>query len=173
MIKASQLILIGVISYWLNTLFHSQRVAGNCSRETVENLGTSMDDRAIIEQLQQASQGLLWLSESDYPFEIVYWQEENSTIKQKLLQNSHDEPNKTLETITLEKFFKRATCKQDWQNQTEKEEVDRYQNLVQLLQEKLTEITVYRVGETEIDIYILGKTESGAICGLSTKVIET
>ena len=132
-----------------------------------------MDDHAIIEQLQQASQGLLWLSESDYPFEIVYWPEKNPTIKQKLLQDDHNESDKTFETITLEKFFKLATCKQDWQNQTEKEEVDRYQTLVQLLQEKLTDVTVYRVGKVEIDIYILGKTESGAICGLSTKVVET
>ena len=132
-----------------------------------------MDDRVIIEQLQQASQGLLWLSESNYPFEVVYWQEENPIIKQKLLQNGNEESEKTIKTITLEKFFKSATCQQDWQNQAEKEEVDRYQTLVKLLQEKLTNIIVYRIGEIEIDIYILGKTESGAICGLSTKVIET
>ena len=132
-----------------------------------------MNDRAIIEQLKQASQGLLWLSESDYPFEIVYWQEENLTITEKLLQNSKNNGDKTIETISLESFFKSATRKQDWHDRAEKEEVDRYQALVKLLQEKLTDVKVYRVGEIEIDVYILGKTESGAICGLSTKVIET
>ena len=132
-----------------------------------------MDDREIIQQLQQASQGLLWLSESDYPFEIIYWQEKNPIIEEKLLQNSDKNSDKTIETITLESFFKSATREQDWHDRTEKEEVHRYQTLVKLLQEKLTDVKVYRVGEIEIDVYILGETESGAICGLSTKVVET
>ena len=132
-----------------------------------------MDDRQIIEQLKQASQGLLWLSESDYPFEIVYWQEENPTITEKMLQNSQKNSDKTIETISLERFFKNATSERDWHDRAEKEEVDRYKTLVKLLQEKLTDVRVYRVGEIEIDVYILGTTESGAICGLSTKVIET
>ena len=132
-----------------------------------------MDDREIIQQLQQASQGLLWLSESDYPFEIVYWQEKNLIIEEKLIQNSNNNSDKTIETITLESFLKSATRERDWHDRAEKEEVSRYQTLVKLLQEKLTDVKVYRVGEIEIDVYILGKTESGAICGLSTKVVET
>ena len=132
-----------------------------------------MDDREIIQQLQQASQGLLCLSESDYPFEIVHWQEKNPIIEKKIRQNSEDNSNKTIEITTLESFFKSATREQDWQDRAEKEEVRRYQILVKLLQEKLNDVKVYRVGEIEIDVYILGKTKSGTICGLSTKVVET
>ena len=132
-----------------------------------------MDDREILQQLQQASQGLLWLSESDYPFEIVYWQDKNSIVEEKLLQNNNKNSDKTIEIITLESFFKSATRERDWYDRAEKEEVSRYQTLVKLFQEKLTDVKVYRVGEIEIDVYILGKTESGAICGLSTKVVET
>lgn len=132
-----------------------------------------MEDSEIIQQLRQASEGLLWLSESDYPFEVVYWQEEKLIIEEKILQNSNNNLDKTIETKTLESFFKFATKEQDWHDRAEKEEVDRYQNLVKIIQEKLTDIKVYRVGKVEVDVYILGTTESGAICGLSTKVIET
>ena len=42
-----------------------------------------MKDSELIERLKQASQGLLWLSESDYPFEVIYW-ENVDDIKAKL-----------------------------------------------------------------------------------------
>ena len=58
-----------------------------------------MDDREILQQLQQASQGLLWLSESDYPFEIVYWQDKKSIVEEKLLQNNNKNSDKTIEII--------------------------------------------------------------------------
>ncbi len=36
-----------------------------------------MNDSELIERLKSASDGLLWLSESDYPFETVYWENVN------------------------------------------------------------------------------------------------
>ena len=132
-----------------------------------------MDDREITQQLQQASQGLLWLSESDYPFEIIYWQGEDNLAAETILQHCDHDSDTIVEIVTLEQFFHLAICEQDWHDQKEKEEVYRYQALVKLLQEKLTNIKVYRVGEIEIDVYILGKTKFGSISGLATKVIET
>ncbi len=43
-----------------------------------------MNKQELIDQLHTASEGLLWLSESDYPFKTVYW-ENVDDINTKLL----------------------------------------------------------------------------------------
>ncbi|MDJ0636966.1 MAG: nuclease A inhibitor family protein [Xenococcaceae cyanobacterium MO_188.B29] len=139
-----------------------------------------MKDSELIERLKQASQGLLWLSESDYPFEVIYW-ENVDDIKAKLLQVTNCTPETKIEVRELDKFFSQATAEEDWYNDEEMAECKRYQELVHLLKTNLTDIKVYRVGETEVNCYILGQTKSGAIgeagtatiAGLSTISVET
>ncbi len=131
-----------------------------------------MNDRELINQLQQASEGLLWLSESDYPFETVYWENVNN-INSKLLQNTNSTDDTTIETRELDSFFSRVTEEEDWYNDEEMLICKRYQKLVKLLKTHLTDIKVYRVGEIEVNCYILGKTESGSLAGLSTISVET
>ena len=131
-----------------------------------------MNDQELINQLQQASDGLLWLSESDYPLETVYI--ENVTdVKSKLLQITDCAPETKIEVEKLDSFFNRATEEEDWYNEEEIAECKRYRELVKLLKTHLTDIKVYRVGEVEVNCYILGKTESGNIAGLSTISVET
>ncbi len=131
-----------------------------------------MNDSELIARLKQASEGLLWLSESDYPFETVYW-ENVDDINTKLLQVRESTPETNIEVRELDKFFSQATAEEDWYNDEEKEECKRYQALVKLLKTHLSNIKVYRVGEVEVNCYILGKTKSGAIAGLSTISVET
>ncbi|GAB4242505.1 MAG: nuclease A inhibitor family protein [Stanieria sp.] len=132
-----------------------------------------MKDSELINHLKQASEGLLWLSESDYPFETVYWENLNCLDSSKLLQITGHDLSTKVEVRELDQFFQQATEAQDWYNAQELAECQRYQALVNLLQTHLKQIKVYRVGQVEIDVYILGKTESGSIAGLSTKVVET
>lgn len=132
-----------------------------------------MKDSELINHLKQASEGLLWLSESDYPFETVYWENLNCLDSSKLLQITDHDLSTKVEVKQLEQFFQQATEAKDWYNTQEIAECQRYRALVNLLQTHLKEIQVYRVGEVEIDVYILGKTEFGSIAGLSTKVVET
>lgn len=131
-----------------------------------------MNDTELIDRLKQASQGLLWYSESDYPFKTVYWGNVDY-IKSKLLELTDCTPKTKIEVRELDKFFSQATKEQDWYNDEEMAECKRYQELVHLLKTHLTDIKVYRVGEIEVNCYILGQTEQGAIAGLSTMVVET
>ena len=131
-----------------------------------------MKDNELIERLKQASQGLLWQSESDYPFEVIYW-ENVKNISSKVLQVTNCTPKTTIEVRELNKFFSQATEEKDWYNDEEMAECKRYQDLVNLLKTNLTDIKVYRVGEVEVNCYILGKTESSSIAGLSTISVET
>ncbi len=119
----------------------------------------SMNDKELINQLQQASFGLLWQSESDYPFETVYW--ENVTdINAKLLQVIDCTPKTKIETRELDSFFKRATEEQEWYDDEEMKECKRYRELVKLLKTHLTDIKVYRVGEVEVNCSGLQKLEA-------------
>ncbi len=131
-----------------------------------------MNDQELINQLSQASAGLLWLSESDYPFEIVYLDHVND-LKSKLLELTDCDSEERIEIREFDRFFQRVTDEEDCDDEEEMAECKRYQALVKLLQTHLTEIKVYRVGSCEVNVYILGKTTKNAIAGLSTISIET
>lgn len=125
-----------------------------------------MKDNELIDQLKSASEGLLWHSESDYPFKTVYWENVDDISLHKLLQKSNRPQGTTIEVKELDRFFSQATEEKDWYNSEEMAECQRYQALVNLLKTHISDIKVYRVGEVEIDVYILGKTESGSIAGI-------
>ena len=131
-----------------------------------------MNEQELVNQLSKASQGLLWLSESDYPFETIYW-ENVDNIEEKLLEVTNSIGHTMLQVRELDKFFQGVTEEKDWYNDEEMAECKRYQELVKLLKTHLRDIKVYRVGEVEVSCYILGKTENNAIAGLSTISVET
>jgi len=79
----------------------------------------------------------------------------------------------SLEMLTVDDFFALATQEEDWHDQEEREMVQRFQNLVSVLKQNLSQLQVYRVGSTEIEAYIIGVTQNGAWAGLSTQVVET
>lgn len=128
--------------------------------------------RELINQLKQASEGLLWMSESDYPFEVLWW-EQSAITPEGLLQLTNHAPDLPVKVMGLDQFFNRAITAADWYNQEQRATLERYQVLVDTLKSHLSDIQVYRVGEVKVDIYILGTTKSGNLVGLSTKSIET
>lgn len=135
-----------------------------------------MSDSDLVKQLQHATSGLLWMSESDYPFEAFVWDIKgtmNSLTPQQLLRHTRHAPDTPVETLEVDRFFARATRAQDWHDESQAQEVRQYQELVKRLQDTLQQVLVYRLGTVEIDIYIVGKTPSGNWAGLSTKAVET
>ncbi len=147
---------------------------GNLVLATVK-VKMSNTNLSIIEKLKKASDGLLFMSESDYPFGAFFWEaSENTAITpEKILQQTGHPADTPIEAVDLDAFFAVATTEQDWYEQEERETLKRFQNLVETLKNNLTDIKVYRVGTTTIDVYIVGKTPSGDLAGLSTKVVET
>ncbi|MCC3409593.1 MAG: nuclease A inhibitor family protein [Microcoleus sp. PH2017_10_PVI_O_A] len=127
----------------------------------------------IITQLKQATEGLLFLSESDAPFEIVKWKTQGKLTPAKLLQLTEHSPDESVELVSVDEFFAMATQEEDWHDEEEREIVQRFQHLVSVLKQNLSNIQVYRVGTTDIDAYILGVTPTGNWMGLSTQLVET
>jgi hypothetical protein len=126
----------------------------------------------IVDKLKLASDGLQFMSESDYPFEVFQWKGQQPTASTVIQQTGHS-PDTPLEVVQLDEFFHNATQQEDWHNDEEKAMVKRYRELVETLKQSLSDIQVYRLGTVEIDVYIVGKTPSGDLAGLSTKVVET
>jgi len=128
---------------------------------------------SIANQLKQASEDLLFLSESDAPFEVVRWPAQGQLTPAKLLQLTNHPPDAPVEVVNVEEFFAIATQAENWHDEEEREIVQRFQNLVSVLKQNLSNIQVYRVGKINIDAYIVGVTPSGHCMGLSTQLVET
>ncbi len=128
---------------------------------------------SIATQLKQASNGLLFLSESDAPFEVIHWQTQEELTLAKLLQLTKHPPDAPVEIVSVDEFFAIATQEDDWHDEEERETVKQFQNLVSVLKQNLSNIQVYRVGSVSIDAYIVGVTDGGDWAGLSTKLVET
>jgi predicted nucleic acid-binding Zn-ribbon protein len=128
---------------------------------------------SIADQFQQASKGLLFLSESDAPFEVIHWPAQGELTPPKLLQLTGHPPDAPVELRTVDEFFAIATAEEDWHDQDERETAKRFQNLVSIVKQNLSQLQVYRVGSIDIDAYIVGVTDGGEWAGLSTKVVET
>jgi hypothetical protein len=128
---------------------------------------------SITTQLKQASKGLFFLSETDAPFEVIHWSAQGELTPAKLLQLTNHPPDAPLKMLAVDDFFAIATQEEDWHDEEERETVQRFQNLVSVLKQNLSQLQVYRVGSIEIEVYIVGVTPSGDWTGLSTKLVET
>ena len=128
---------------------------------------------SIATQLKQVSNGLFFLSETDAPFEVMNWQTQGELTPAKLLQLTDHLPDAPVKVVSVDDFFARATQEEDWHDQEERETVKRFQNLVSVLKQNLSQLQVYRVGSIDIDAYIVGMTPSGDWMGLSTELVET
>ncbi|MBV6627331.1 MAG: nuclease A inhibitor family protein [Rivularia sp. (in: Bacteria)] len=129
----------------------------------------------IPKKIKSLSQDLVWMSESDYPFDTFTWsnQELEEVNTKNLLEKTNHSLDAPVKVIDMEKFFQRATVEKDWYDSEEKETAQKYQALVETLKQNLDNIQVYKIGDVEIDVYIVGQLKTGDWLGLSTKAVET
>lgn len=128
----------------------------------------------ISETLEQASQGLMMPSESDYPFEPFVWsgQAMEPLTPEQLLQLTGHPPETPVESIDLDNLFRNVAQPKEWHDTIQQANVVKFQTLMQTLKANLSDLQVYRVGSVEIEVYIVGRNGSD-LAGLVTKVIET
>ena len=114
-------------------------------------------DAQILDQLRRASAGLLVMSESDYPFEIIQW-EGSTEITPEFLRGLTNEPDEAkVEEASVEQFLARGPL----------------EHLESFLREHLKDLKVYKVGAISIPVYIIGKSPEGNWLGLSTRIVQT
>jgi hypothetical protein len=128
----------------------------------------------ILDHLAELSSGLLFMSESDYPLDVLSWPREKGPLSPERVLRITGHPRDTpIEETTLDGFFRPAVTERDGQTDEERATIDRFHALVGAIKEDLTDIHVYRVGTIAIDVYIVGHAPDGTLAGLSTRVIET
>lgn len=140
--------------------------------------GTDQLKNQLVGELTAAIVDLLWFSEAEYPFRVIYWQDLEGLNQNTLLRHENIAVKTKVVIQDLGSFFASATTEAAWHNEQEKTEVKRYQDLVDLLNQNLHDIQVYLIGEIEIDVYLLGTTQANnkaeqAIAGLQTKIVAT
>jgi hypothetical protein len=130
-------------------------------------------DEQLCEELREATRGLLFMSESDYPFEVVRWEGGGELSPEHLREVAGQDATATVEERTVADFFRVAAGEQEWKGEAELALAKRYQSLARLLEEKLKDVRVYRVGKRNISVYVVGLSEEGNWLGVSTRVVET
>ncbi|MEB3216659.1 MAG: nuclease A inhibitor family protein [Nostocales cyanobacterium 94392] len=129
----------------------------------------------IPKKFKSLSENLVWMSESDYPFDVFIWsnQELKEFNTQNLLQKTNHSLEAPVKVLQIDNFFHTATTEKDWYDDEKRKTVKRYKTLLENLKQNLDNIQVYKIGEVEIDVYIIGQLKSGDWLGLSTKAVET
>ena len=127
----------------------------------------------LKEILLNATKDLLYPSESDEPFEFIEWDLSLDKPLGKIqIISLLKDPNAKIKSWNLTDFFKIPITEKDWFDDYQKKQVVLFKNLLNILQENITDIQVFRVGRVEIEVYIIGKTNN-TWAGLKTKVIES
>ena len=117
-------------------------------------------DQAIIDQLRELSDGLIYVSESEHPFEVV-------RVERPSYLFTAFEIYRNLEWVRLDEFFRNHT------NPEYHYQAPHFIRLQNYIESTLEDVKVSRTGKIEITAYILGKAPSGNYVGLKTTIIET
>jgi hypothetical protein len=124
-----------------------------------------------LEQLEKSAAGLLFMSESDHPFEVIQLPPLSGTIEEEI--KGIVKLDLPVETQTLEYFFRNATKEDAEMGEEQRQTAQRFRDLKKVLETELTNVQVYRTGSVEIKVFIIGQLKDGSYGGLTTKLIET
>lgn len=130
-------------------------------------------DEELLGDLRAAAEGLLFMSESDHPLEVVSWDGGEPLTTERLRREAGRGEDAPVEEVTAAQFFRAAAAEPDWKSEVELATARRYQALVRLLEENLMGLAAYRVGEIDITAYVLGRGAGGNWLGLKTRLVET
>jgi histidine triad (HIT) family protein len=118
----------------------------------------------VLDALQKASKGLVYTSETDAPLEPFAWEGGGKLTTVRVRELAGAGKGTAVEQTTLADFF----------GTVPEEDRAKFDALAKTLQEQLSGIKVYRVGdEAEKQVYLVGKAPDGRWAGLKTTVVET
>ena len=129
----------------------------------------------LLQQLRAASEGLLYISETESPLEVVHLQEvqDSSSLPATLINRTEMPEDTEIEIVELPYFFRNMTREEPEEGEGENQTARRYKELQEFLEQNLLEVKVYRLGKRRIQAYILGKAATGEYAGLKALLVET
>jgi hypothetical protein len=135
----------------------------------------SLNSEDLVQPFTAAVAGLSWMSETDDPFEVLYWTgiPSEQLTPQEVLHRAKLPPDTPVEGMTLEAFLAPATQGQPWHTDEEAQSAKQFQALQTLLEQTLTQLQVYRCGTVEREIYVVGQAQNLDWIVLHTTAVET
>ncbi|MFL5529625.1 MAG: nuclease A inhibitor family protein [Gemmatimonadaceae bacterium] len=127
-------------------------------------------------ELERASRGLVYSSESDRPFEffsLPYPGKRATPSAAEFARLIGAPPDLRAEVRSLDDFFARHTTTSDPYDSGAQKIRPSYEELVRVISRRLRDVKVYRIGTIEVACYIAGLDASGNLAGLKTIAIET
>jgi hypothetical protein len=135
---------------------------------------THAPDPALRETLEHASEGLLYLSEGEAPFEFIELPAPDGPLTPGSFRALSGAPASAhVSEMTLERFFHPMTEGADPVDAAAQELVPRYHALKETLHKELPDLRIFRVGTVDVRVYLVGTAPSGALAGLVTTAYET
>ena len=132
---------------------------------------TASADPAVA-QLQQLTQGLYYMSESDSPLEVVSYPAPAEVNKASVLRLAGLPPDTPYEEQDLLYFLRNHTA--DDGVLQDPALANRYKALQMFMKQELDGTVVYRLGSSpQIQAYALGQTAAGELAGFKTVLTET
>lgn len=128
---------------------------------------------SLSEEIKSAAEGLWYVSETDAEIFPFTGSKADSVTKENLLAQIGKSSDTTVEERDFNQMFERFIKIQDWYGDEEKAIAEKFAALKSLLEKNLTELKVYKVGDTERDIYFVGLDKEGNLAGIQTKAVET
>lgn len=115
------------------------------------------NDAQILEQLKRATTGLLFMSESDYPFELIRWEGSTDLTPEFLCRVGGEPADCPVQELEVRDFLT----------------AEQYQRLVDVITANLAEPKAYKVGSINMPVYVVGRSAGGSWLGVSTRVVQT
>lgn len=130
---------------------------------------------ATRRRLERAAAGLLYTSESDYPFDyVVFPANAAAPLTDAAFRAAAGVPADSLvEEITLDAFFARHIERVDPNDAAAVALVPRYRALKRTIRASVRGARVFRVGRIAIRCYVVGVDARGNVVGLATTSIES
>jgi len=161
-------LVLGVAGHQSNIVLPFAPRANILAQDTLKKKNITL--MSTQSNLEQAADGLLMMSESDYPFE--YFGTDDTDINDALLLRLAGKPQGTLiEKTTVDHLFRNMADPNS--PSVKPETAARFREFMESLKNELTDISVYRVGEIQVHVFIIGINLKGTVSGMRTLLIET
>jgi hypothetical protein len=128
---------------------------------------------ALAKEIEKLVSGLYYISETDSEIFPFVGGKAGGVTKEIVLKQTKSEPDSEIEERNFEEFFSRLTKIEDWFGEEEIEAARKFAALKELLQKKLRDLKVFKIGQIELDIYAVGLDSENVLMGIKTKAVET
>ncbi|MDO7876487.1 nuclease A inhibitor family protein [Hymenobacter sp. ASUV-10] len=128
---------------------------------------------ATLQQLQELTKGLFFVSESEAPLEAVSYEVPSGELTDAVLHKVLVEPvSAKIEKLELAQFLRNHTADDGVLGDVDL--ANRYKALQMFMKQELSDTRVYRVGSgPQLYAYALGHSAEGKLTGFKTMLTET